>query len=56
VFRTSQPGTKALVAWGFVVPFAFGAFLAAMGVVVLTQVEEELTPRRSLPILGDVTE
>jgi MFS family permease len=45
-----------LVAWGFVVPFAFGAFLAAVGVVVLTQVEEELTPRRSLPILGDVTE
>ena len=42
-----------LVAWGFVVPFAFGALLAAVGiVVVLTQVEEVRTPRRSLPIVG----
>ncbi len=39
-----------LVAWGFVVPFAFAAFLAAIGVVlVLTQVEEVITPRRSVP-------
>jgi MFS family permease len=45
-----------LVAWGFVVPFAFGASLAAVGVVVvLTQIEEEITPRRSLPLLGQVT-
>ena len=45
-----------LVAWGFVVPFAFGALLAAVGVVVvLTQVEESITPRRSLPLLGQVT-
>ncbi len=45
-----------LVTWGFVVPFAFGASLAAVGVViVLTQVEEEITPRRSLPLVGHVT-
>jgi MFS family permease len=45
-----------LVAWGFVVPFAFGASLAAVGVVVvLTQIEEEITPRRSIPFLGQVT-
>ncbi len=45
-----------LIAWGFVVPFAFGASLAAVGVVViLTQVEEEITPRRSLPLVGYVT-
>ncbi|MEF8757204.1 MAG: MFS transporter [Halobacteriales archaeon] len=46
----------ALVAWGFVVPFAFAAFLAAVGVlIVLTQVEEVTTPRRSLPLIGHVT-
>ncbi|MEF8976225.1 MAG: MFS transporter [Halapricum sp.] len=45
-----------LVAWGFVVPFAFAAFLAAVGIViVLTQVEEIMTPRRSLPLIGYVT-
>lgn len=42
-----------LVAWGFVVPFAFAASLAAIGVVlVLTQVEEVITPRRSVPFVG----
>jgi MFS family permease len=41
-----------LVAWGFVVPFAFAASLAAVGVlVVLTQVEEVITPSRSLPLI-----
>ncbi len=45
-----------LVAWGFVVPFAFGALLAALGVVVvLTQVEEVITPPRSLPLVGSIT-
>ena len=45
-----------LVSWGFLVPFAFGAALAAVGVVVvLTQIEEETTPRRSLPLVGHVT-
>jgi MFS family permease len=45
-----------LVAWGFVVPFAFAALLAAVGVViVLTQVEEVVTPRRPLPLVGYVT-
>jgi MFS family permease len=45
-----------LVAWGFVVPFAFAALLAAVGIViVLTQVEEVVTPRRSLPLVGYVT-
>ncbi|WP_224449520.1 MFS transporter [Haloprofundus salilacus] len=38
-----------LVSFGFVVPFAFGASLAALGVVLVwTQVEEAMTPRRSL--------
>jgi MFS family permease len=42
-----------LVAWGFVVPFAFAAFLAALGVVlVLTQVEEVITPQRTVPFIG----
>jgi MFS family permease len=45
-----------LVAWGFVVPFAFAAVLAALGVVVvLTQVDEVMTPRRSIPLIGYVT-
>jgi len=45
-----------LVAWGFVVPFAFAAALAAVGVViVLTQVEEVITPRRSIPFVGQLT-
>ena len=45
-----------LVAWGFVVPFAFAACLAALGVVlVFTQVEEVMTPRRRLPFVGSVT-
>jgi MFS family permease len=45
-----------LVTWGFVVPFAFGAALAGLGVVVvLTQVEEVITPRRSVPFVGHVT-
>ena len=38
-----------LVAYGFVVPFAFGAALAAVGaVLVWTQVEETMTPERTL--------
>jgi predicted MFS family arabinose efflux permease len=38
-----------LVSFGFAVPFAFGAALAAVGaVLVWTQVEEPTTPRRSL--------
>ena len=45
-----------LVAWGFVVPFALGAILAAIGVVVVaTQVSEVNTPRRSIPFIGYVT-
>jgi MFS family permease len=45
-----------LVAWGFVVPFAFGAALATIGVVVVvTQIEEVMTPSRSLPFVGEVT-
>lgn len=45
-----------LVAWGFVVPFAFAAALAAIGVpLVLTQVDEEITPRRAVPFIGKVT-
>lgn len=44
-----------LVAWGFVVPFALGAVLAALGVViVVTQVSEVNTPRRPVPFLGYV--
>jgi MFS family permease len=45
-----------LVAYGFVVPFAFAAALAAVGLVLVwTQVEETVTERRSLlePITGD---
>jgi MFS family permease len=39
-----------LVRLGFVVPFAFGAALAAVGVVLVqTQIEEAMTPERSLP-------
>jgi MFS family permease len=42
-----------LVAWGFVVPFAVAAFLAAAGVVLaLTQVEEVITPQRTIPLVG----
>lgn len=42
-----------LVAWGFVYPFAFAASLAGLGVVlVITQVEEVITPQRSIPLLG----
>ena len=42
-----------LVAFGFVVPFAMGAALAAVGVVlVATQVEETITPRAT-PVLAD---
>lgn len=38
-----------LVAYGFVVPFAFGAVLALVGLVLVwTQVEETVTARRSL--------
>ncbi len=45
-----------LVAWGFVVPFAFAAGLAAVGVgVVLTQVDEVVTPKRAIPFVGYVT-
>jgi len=42
-----------LVAFGFVVPFAMGGALAAVGVVlVATQVEETITPRAT-PVLAD---
>lgn len=45
-----------LVAWGFVVPFAFAASLAAVSVlIVLTQVNEVITPRRSIPLVGSMT-
>jgi MFS family permease len=45
-----------LVAWGFVVPFAFAASLAAAGVlIVLTQIEEVITPQRARPRVGHVT-
>lgn len=38
-----------LVAFGFVVPFAFGALLAGIGaVLVITQVDEVITPERSI--------
>ena len=41
-----------LVGWGFAVPFAFAAALAAIGVlIVITQIEEVNTPRRTLPLL-----
>ncbi|MFC4450370.1 MFS transporter [Halorussus aquaticus] len=41
-----------LVSFGFAVPFAFGAALAAVGVVLVwTQVEEPTTPQRSLSSL-----
>lgn len=44
-----------LVAWGFVVPFAFAAALATVGVVlVVTQVEEVNPPRRAVPFVGHV--
>jgi len=37
-----------LVSFGFAVPFAFGAALAAVGVILVwTQVEETMTPRRT---------
>jgi MFS family permease len=42
-----------LVAFGFVVPFAFGAVLAAIGaVLVWTQVEETITPKKTLVPTG----
>jgi len=42
-----------LVAYGFIVPFALAAVLAAIGaVLVVTQVEEVITPKRSLPLFG----
>ncbi|SNR32124.1 MFS transporter [Halorubrum vacuolatum] len=45
-----------LVAWGFVVPFAFAAGLAAIGVaIVLTQIDEVIVPKRAIPLLGKVT-
>ncbi len=45
-----------LVAWGFVVPFAFAAGLAAVGVViVVTQVSEVNAPKRAIPFVGYVT-
>ncbi len=45
-----------LVAWGFAVPFAFAAALAMIGVVlVVTQVDEVMTPRRPIPFIGYVT-
>jgi MFS family permease len=45
-----------LVTWGVVVPFAFAASLAAVGVlIVLTQVDEVITPRRPLPLVGYLT-
>lgn len=45
-----------LVGWGFAVPFIFAAVLALASVaIILTQVDEIQTPRRSLPLFGDVT-
>ncbi|WP_418279989.1 MFS transporter [Halorubrum sp. DTA98] len=45
-----------LVAWGFAVPFAFAAALAAVGVgIVLTQIDEVVTPKRAIPFVGYVT-
>ena len=45
-----------LVAWGFAVPFVFAAALAAVGIVlVLTQVDEVITPSRPLPLVGHIT-
>ena len=45
-----------LVAWGFVVPFAFAAGLAAVGVlIVLTQIDEVMVPKRAIPLVGKVT-
>ena len=45
-----------LVAWGFLVPFAFAAGLAAIGAVtVATQVNEVNAPRRAIPFVGYVT-
>ena len=42
-----------LVDFGFVVPFAFGATLAAVGAVLVhTQVEETISPRRTIPGLS----
>jgi MFS family permease len=42
-----------LVAYGFIVPFALAAALAAIGaILVVTQVEEVITPKRSLPLFG----
>ncbi|GAB7090850.1 MFS transporter [Halorubrum luteum] len=44
-----------LVAWGFAVPFAFAAALAGVGVViVVTQIEEVIAPKRTIPLVGDV--
>ena len=41
-----------LVSLGFVVPFAFAASLAVVGVVLVqTQIEEVITPKRSIPLL-----
>jgi len=43
-----------LVEFGFAVPFALAAVLAALGVVlVATQVDEVMTPERSLPVFAD---
>ncbi|WP_418286802.1 MFS transporter [Halorubrum sp. DTA46] len=45
-----------LVAWGFVVPFALAASLAAVGVVIVaTQVSEVNSPKRAIPLVGYVT-
>ena len=44
-----------LVAWGFAVPFAFAAALAGVGVaIVVTQIEEVITPKRKVPFVGSV--
>jgi MFS family permease len=42
-----------LVAFGFVVPFAFGATLAGVGaLLVWSQVEDTITPQRSPSLAG----
>ena len=44
-----------LVAWGFAVPFAFAAALAGVGVgIVVTQIDEVITPKRNIPFVGSV--
>ena len=42
-----------LIAWGFVVPFAFAAGLATVGaILILTQIDDVHEPRRQISIFG----